>query len=316
MLSTAHVHAPGYARALANRKDAELVGIFDADAERGKSFASSWNTKRLDLEEFMSVTEAVVVCSENTKHLEYIELAARAGKPILCEKPLAPTKGHAEQIRAVLRETGVMLMTAFPCPFSPAFQRLQQRVQAGEIGKVLAINATNRGSCPGGWFVDTELSGGGAMIDHVVHVTDLLRRLLGEEPSSVFAQIGNNMYGKEWDDTAHLTIDFPSGVFATLDSSWSRAAGYKTWGDVTLKVIGESGVIEVDLFGQGLLVLTDRYRMAGTGSDLDSLMVGEFIDAIREKRDPIISADDGLRASLVAVAGYESVKLQRSVSLA
>jgi len=235
---------------------------------------------------------------------------------VLCEKPLAPTKEHAERIQKALSSSGVTLMTAFPCPFSPIFQRLRQRVMAGDIGRVLAVNATNRGTCPFGWFTKPELSGGGAMIDHVVHVADLLWRLLGEAPSKVVAQTGTNMYGQEFDDTAHLTLSYPSGVFATLDSSWSRPANYRVWGDVTLKVVGEKGVIEADLFGQGVSVLTDKARLLGTGSDLDKEMVGEFIAAVTQGRPPSVTAEDGLRASAVAIVGYESAYTGRAAHVA
>src|SRR5207253_2134250 len=96
----------------------------------------------------------------------------------------------------------VKVMTAFPCRYAPSFTRLQERVKAGDIGPIKAICATNRGRCPFDWFVQENLSGGGAMIDHTVHVTDLLRALLGEEPTRVQAQTGSNMYGQSWDDTA------------------------------------------------------------------------------------------------------------------
>ncbi len=314
MISAAHVHAPSYAHCLSQTQDGTFEGVFDDDRQRADEFTRKWGGRVFeDPQSLLASVDAVVVCSPNMGHADAIELAARAGKPILCEKPLAPTKEHAERVRATLAESGVLLMTAFPCPFSPAFARLQERVRAGEIGKLLAVNATNRGRCPFGWFVELEQSGGGAMIDHVVHVTDLLRRLTNEEPIWVTAQTGHNMYGKEWDDTAHLTIDFPSGVFATLDSSWSRPQNYRTWGDVTLKVLGEKGVIEIDLFDQGVSVLTDAYRHNGTGSNLDSLMVAEFLSAVGESREPCVTAEDGLRASAVAVAGYESARTGQSV---
>ena len=310
------MHASSYASNLGTRADAEIVGLWDDNKTRAEKFAGLWGLKVVDdLDTLIQDSDAVVICSENMKHAELIERAARAGKPIICEKPLAANSEHATRIRSVLAETGVMLMTAFPCPFSPTFQRLSQRIDAGEIGKVLAISATNRGRCPFGWFTDPALSGGGAMIDHVVHVADLLRRLLKEEPTSVTAQIGNNMYGQDWEDTAHLTIDFPSGVFATLDSSWSRHKNYKTWGDVALRVTGEKGVIEADLFGQGLSVTTDHAWHLGTGSDLDGLMIDEFVSAIREGRQALVTAEDGLRASAVAILGYESVRAQKKVAL-
>lgn len=310
------MHAGSYASSLGNHPGAELVGVWDSEGARAEEFAQAWGlTTYRDLGALIQACDALIICSENTKHAELIRTCALAGKPILCEKPLAASREQVEEIRRTLTETGVMLMTAFPCPFSPAFQRLEQRVASGEIGKVLAISATNRGRCPFGWFVEPALSGGGAMIDHVVHVTDLLRRLLKEDPSRVTAQVGNNMYGQDWDDTAHLTIDFPSGVFATLDSSWSRHKNYKTWGDVNLRVTGEKGVIEVELFGQGLTVTTEKEWLRGTGSDLDGLMIEEFLAAIREHRQPSVTAEDGLKASEVAITGYESVKSHAAVAV-
>ncbi|HVL40052.1 MAG TPA: Gfo/Idh/MocA family oxidoreductase, partial [Fimbriimonadaceae bacterium] len=165
--------------------------------------------------------------------------------------------------------------------------------------------------CPFDWFVETDKSGGGAMIDHVVHVADLLRALLGEEATRIEAQIGHNMYGKEWEDIAMLTIEFPSGIFATLDSSWSRPASFKTWGDVTMNVVGDQGVIEIDMFNQAWDVYsnssTPAHNVGFYGSDLDTLLVDDFVRCILEDRAPTVTARDGLQAARWAMAGYRSV---------
>lgn len=313
VLSAAHVHAPSFVACLQADSRAEVAGVWDDDAARGRAFAEARGLSFFeDASQLLADCDAAVICSENMKHAAHIEMAADAGRHILCEKPLAPTFDAAAAIEAVVSRAGVVFMTAFPCPFSPTFQKMKASVDSGEIGQVLALNTTNRGQCPMGWFVDASQSGGGAMIDHVVHVADLLRRLLGADPVSVFAQTGSNMYGQGWDDIAKLTISFPAGVFATLDSSWSRPKSYKTWGDVTLKVVGSKGLIEADLFGQGLDWTTDRHAMAGSGSNLDALMVGEFLRAVEEGREPLTSLHDGLMASRVALAGYASVKSGRA----
>ena len=156
------------------------------------------------------------------------------------------------------------------------------------------------------------------MIDHTVHVTDLLRALLGEEPVRVQAQIGNNMYGKDWEDTAMLTIDFASGIFATLDSSWSRPQSYKTWGDVTMNVVGENGVIEMNMFGQEIDKYADgsvTHALGGYGSNLDAGLVEDFVRSCLENRQPPITAFDGVQAARVAIAGYRSASSGVPVSL-
>ena len=311
-LSVAHMHAWGYAAGLKRAANSELVGVWDEDAERGESFAKTHQIAAFSTAaELLDAVDAVVVTSENNKHAELVEAAAARGRHILCEKPLVTTEEDGKRVTAAVEAAGVKLMTAFPCRFSPAFQRLVQRVKAGDVGKVRAVCATNRGSCPFGWFVDVAASGGGSMIDHVVHVTDLLRVLLGEEIVSVQAQIGNNMYDEKWEDTAMLTLEFASGIFATLDSSWSRPKSYKTWGDVTMNVVGEAGVLELDLFAQQFDVYTAgkaTHTVAGFGSDLDGALVAAFVDCIVKDTAPPVTGFDGLQAARVALAGYESAR--------
>lgn len=311
-LSVAHMHAWGYAAGLKRDAGAELVGVWDEDPERCDSFARTHQIEAFATPAgLLHAVDAAVVTSENGKHAELVEAAAAKGRHVLCEKPLVIAEDQGRRVKEAVEGAGIKLMTAFPCRFSPAFQRLVQRVQAGDVGKIRAVCATNRGSCPFGWFVDVQASGGGSMIDHVVHVTDLLRVLLGEEVVTVHAQIGNNMYGEKWEDTAMLTLEFGSGIFATLDSSWSRPKSYKTWGDVSMNVVGESGVLELDLFAQQFDVYTagkETHTVAGFGSDLDGALVAAFVKCIADDAPPPITMFDGLQAARVALAGYESVR--------
>lgn len=316
MLGVAHVHAPSYVHCILNAKDAELVGHWDKDAALANRFAGHGSKAHEDRDALIDGSDAVVVAGENMDHADLIEAAAKKGKSILCEKPLAAS--HDQRDRIERAGANALLMTAFPCPFSPAFEGAVAKVKAGDIGKVLSVCATNHGKCPGGWFTDPTKSGGGAMIDHVVHVSDLLRRLLNEDPVRVHAVTGNNMYGQEWDDTAMLTIEYPSGVFASLDSSWSRPKSYKTWGDVTMKILGEKGVIELDLFVQGLDLFSDAsgaHGMVGYTSNLDQAMVDEFLLAHAQRRAPMVTMKDGLAAADLALAAYESAKSGQPVEM-
>lgn len=317
-LGVAHGHAYGYAAGVRRHPDAEAVGVWDVDPERRARFASrTAMPEASSTEDLFAQCDAVVICSPNRKHAEDGELAANAGKAILCEKPLVTSEEEAARLMAAVERNGVLLMTAFPCRFSPAYRRLKARVAAGDIGQIRAVCATNRGSCPFDWFVDVEQSGGGAMIDHTVHVTDLLRDLLGCEVGSVQAHTGNNTYAQTWEDTAMLTLDFENGVFATLDSSWSRPSAFKTWGDVTMSVVGDRGVLELDMFGQEIDVFAtgDRtHRVGGYGSDLDALLLDGFISAVRDGTPPPVTGYDGLQAARVALAGYASVQSGQPVT--
>jgi predicted dehydrogenase len=318
VLSTAHMHVWSYAAAIADHPEAVISGVWDDDASRLKKFTNSLGISAFsDIREVLEVSDAVLIASENLKHAELIEAACEAGKPILCEKPLVASEEQAVIVTSALARSGAKLMTAFPCRYSPAFQKVQQRLSAGEIGAIKGICATNRGRCPFDWFVETPKSGGGCMIDHVVHVADLLRVLTGEEVATVQAQIGNNIYSQNWEDTAMLTLQFPSGIFATLDSSWSRPQNYKTWGDVTMNIVGEKGVIELDMFNQHLSTykIGTDYSVAGYGSNIDRALVNGFISMLLDDSPSPITAHDGIQAARIAFAGYESARIGKPVQI-
>lgn len=325
ILSFAHMHAHSYAHAINALPDAHLVGVADHDADRARDCAAQYGTTAFGSYEALVAADidAVVIGSENARHRELTELAAAAGRHVLCEKPIATTVADGEAMIAACREAGVQLMTAFPCRFSPAMVRLKSAVEEGAIGPVRGIRGTNRGRCPFGWFVDRSLSGGGAVIDHTVHVTDLMRWLLGSEVRDVYAEIGNGLHHQEWDDTGFLTMEFENGVFATLDTSWSRPKAFPTWGDVTMSVVGESGVINLDMFSQNLIQYSDRTGGVGGvggvtwehwGSNIDLLMIQAFVDAIQGDKPVPVTGEDGLRATEVALAAYRSAEAGRPVA--
>ena len=313
ILSAAHMHAVSYAQALAAHLEVFFVGIADPDEARGRALAGSVGTAYFASADALLERglDGVVVTSENVHHRALAEQAAASGvRAILCEKPLATTADAARALLAACAASGVRLATAFPCRYAPAFRHLRQQVQAGAIGEVLAIRGTNRGRAPGGWFTDTALSGGGAVIDHTVHVADLNRVLLGREATEVYAEIGNGFAHGPYDDTGFLTIGYAGGVFATLDTSWSRPKTFPTWGDVTMQVVGTGGVLEMDMFGQSLVHYEDRAGQVSWpywGSGTDEGLVADFVRlASGEDAPDLATGEDGLRALEVALAAYHS----------
>jgi predicted dehydrogenase len=309
-LGVAHVHAPAFASVFSGREDIEITGIFDLDLARAQAFASNHGLSvSSSAQDLTKNSDAIVICSENVRHADDVEIAAAAGCALLCEKPVAINAMEGGRIQKAVHHHHVNFMTAFPCPFSPGWQSAERRVKAGEIGKVVAINATNRGTYPGDWLVNPALSGGGAMMDHLVHVADLLHRLLGVDPVQVQATETKKLKDGEVEDCAFVTIDYPENLFATVDSSWCRGPEYKTWGDVTMQIVGTDGVIELDLFAQGLDVFSNSspsLRIAPSGSDMNSLMIDEWISSINEKREPRITLSDGLKACEYAWMAHQS----------
>ncbi|RYF70365.1 MAG: Gfo/Idh/MocA family oxidoreductase [Comamonadaceae bacterium] len=159
--------------------------------------------------------------------------------------------------------------------------------------------------------MDRELSGGGAMIDHTVHVADLLRDLLGRDPETVYAQTNARLYGRDTEDCAMLSLEYADGPFVTHDSSWSRPPAFPTWGDVTMSIVGENGIVELDMFGPSLIRTTDRGSRLGIGPDADARMIEAFLESVLDGAPVVTTLEDGLAASAIALAAYRSVASNR-----
>ncbi|WP_409292783.1 Gfo/Idh/MocA family protein [Peribacillus sp. SCS-37] len=318
IISFAHSHAFAYADALKKIEGVELVGIADEQDSRGTQAAEKFGTTYYrQYEELLKQDlDAVIITSENSKHHKHTLSAARAGVHVLCEKPLAPSLEDAREMIDVCREQGVILQTAFPVRFNTAVKRAKSIVESGGLGEIFAIKGTNRGTNPGGWFVDKELSGGGAVMDHTVHVADLMRWFLGSELKEVYAEIDQKFSDTDIDDCGLLTFEFENGVFATLDCSWSRNDTFPTWGDVTLEIIGSEGTLKVDAFAQKV----DVYSPVGAawdywGDNMDAELVRDFLDSAANVREPSVTGIDGMRAVEAALAAYESAAKKAPVSL-
>lgn len=318
ILSLAHFHGYSYAAAVKEHPDARLALIWDEDRTRGQAAAEQFGCRfEPDLERALAAEiDAVIITSANVRHKELAVKAARAGKHILCEKPIATSLEDAQEMIAAAREAGVQLMTAFPCRYAPPVQRVKQALAEGQIGEVLAIKGTNHGRMPGGWFADPQLSGGGAVLDHTVHVADLIRWFLGREFAAVYAETDTRFHDLAVDDCGLLTMELEGGVFATLDPSWSRPEAYPTWGDVTMEIVGTQGTISLDAFSQNLALYNNADKIGAWvpyGSDMDAGLVADFIRCAAANATPPITGEDGLRAMEVALMAYESARTGQTV---
>lgn len=321
IMSFAHMHAYSYASGLSQISYIELTAVYDTDENRGKEAATTYDCDFFnDQEVFLAQDlDAVIVCSENAKHYEMVCAAAKAGKHILCEKPIAISLEQAEEMISICKHHDVILQTAFPVRFSEPIQQLKNYVDSGGIGEILSFRTTNRGQNPGGWFIEPALSGGGAVFDHTVHMVDIMRWLSGQEVKEVVAEVDTFFHDGEIDDAGLLTLTFDGGIIASHDASWSRTPNYPIWGDVTIEVIGTNGIVSVDAFKEHIRVYNkngDRpVENAFLGNDMDFGLVKDFVESVKDKRQPSITGYDGLKAMEVGLAAYESSKLGKAVKI-
>jgi predicted dehydrogenase len=321
MMSFAHMHAYSYAACLNELPEATFVAIWDEHAKRGRAAARQFGTTFVaDREKFFRLDmDGVIVTSENVKHRAMVERAAKAGKWVLCEKPLAPTVEDAKAMVAACRKANVGLGTAFPCRYAPPLMEVKRLLDSGEFGAIYAAACTNNGQFPGGWFAKQALAGGGATMDHTVHVADLLRWMTGREFTKVYCENGTLLRrGIDTDDLGSLHLEMEGGLQVSHLASWSRAKSFPTWGDVTLEIIAEKGVIRVDAFNQKINVYNDdvlKAEWAYWGGNPDLGLIKDFVNAVDERREPTVTGIDGLRAVEVTVAAYKSARSRKVVAV-
>ncbi len=319
IISFAHMHAISYATAIKELDGVILAGIADEDEERGLEYSQQFRTAYYkDYRELLKTDiDGVIVTSENSLHLQHVHAAANAGKHVLCEKPLGVNMQDMEEMIQSCRQNNVFLGTAFPVRFNTPIQHAKELIDRGDLGTILAIKGTNRGSNPGGWFIEKEKSGGGAVLDHTVHVVDIMRWFTGAEVKEVYAEIGSVFTGHPIDDCGILTMEFTNGMFATLDCSWSRNTSYPTWGDVTIEIIGTAGTLKVDAFSQKVDLYSnqDGVKWLSWGDDMDAALIRDFVSCIKEGRSPLASGYSGLKAVEAALAAYESYEKKEPIKL-
>ena len=325
ILSFAHHHGEAYVANLRRMEGVELLGVVDDDPLRGQTIAAQNHALYFHTYDdlFEAKPDGVIICTENNRHRPFVEMAASRGVHVLCEKPIATTLEDARAIVDACEKAGVILMTAFPMRYSAPLLEIKTRLDQGDFGELYCFNATNQGELPTkhrAWFVDPELAGGGAIMDHTVHLVDMMRWFTGSEVQTMYARSNKIFHAEEVEvETGALEmLTFENNVFATIDASWSRPQYWPTWGGLTFEMVTQRGAVVVDAFRQNLNVYRhewQRSNWAYWGSDMNHAMVSDFAAAIRENRPPRVTGLDGLRAVEATLAAYESDRTGKTVQV-
>ena len=331
MISFAHGHADSYAEIIKGNssngegetKDplSEIVAISDNDERRGLDRSKKFGCKYFrHYEEMLENVEidAVVIASENSMHKNQVVASARARKHILCEKPIAITIDQLSEMKDELEKNNVIFQTAFVMRYASPVLEACSILKEGKLGEIKAISATNHGKYPGGWFGKRELSGGGAIMDHTVHVADLIRLFTGDDFGQVRASSRKNLRSElVVEDVGLLYAKMKkTGIPVSIDCSWSRPDAWPIWGDLIIELVCEKGVLKIDCFRPHMDVALNggSFFWKGVGEDYNEKMISSFCDSIERKKLSSIGAgfDDGAKAVLVALAAYSSLNRESS----
>lgn len=321
MLSFAHGHAKGYFQALIKRNDVEIVGISDDNRGRVSEIVEKHSIMYFKDYHDLLKTDAdlIIINSENVRHAEHTIAAAEAGKHVMCEKPLGTKMGEMQEMIEACKKNNVQLMTAFANRYIPTIVETKKVIDEGQLGEIIAVKATNKGTMPTGWFLNNELSGGGAMLDHSVHVADILNWILSSPIEEVYAEKGT-LYNLELatDDSGMICMRFKNGVIATLDTSWSRVKSYPNRRDFTMEFIGTKGTLLIDYFKQITEVYSQQLSQAEWsywGDNKNELLINDLIDRLKSGDKVAITGEDGLASSEISLAAYASVQKQKVIKV-
>ena len=305
---------------LAGKDPAQAAGVARGF---GCAVAETWQeaVQRADV-------EAVIVCTPPGVHAEISLAALRAGKHVLCEKPLSRTLAEAELMAAASRETGRILKCGFNHRHHPAVWEAHRRLRAGELGRPLFARC-RYGICgrPGyekEWRADPAQAAGGQFIEQGTHGIDLLRWFLGELVEVSCMTSRHYFKSQPMEDDGFALFRAAGGATASLHTSlvqWQNLFSFEVFGDEGYARVEGLGTT----YGTEQLFLGRRDFSAPFQDQVIQYRGGdvswreewrEFSAAIREKRDPVGSAEDGVAAMRVALAAYEAERQGRVLKLA
>lgn len=313
MISFEHMHALSYAKALKKIPDAQLVGIYDEDEYRGTNLSSQLDTEYYnDYEELLNANlDGVIICTNNRDHEKMVISASEHKIPSLVEKPFAISIEAAKNMLESVEKNDVFVMNALPMRFSPSVIKGKNMIDNGDIGEIVSIVSINHGKIPDGWFLDTEKSGGGALIDHTVHVADIIRWYTGSEFKTVYCESGELLHNKGVEDAGIVMTELDNGVLATIDFSWAHHKNYPIWPQVDFEIIGTEGVLNITAFAQVHHIvdpINDTVFDKRFGASGDAGLIFSFVEACKQGKGMSPTGIDGIRSTELAIAAYESAE--------
>ena len=306
--------------------EAELVALCSLDRPSMETLAKRFNVAQTtnDYTELLAdpQIDAVLVTSATNTHVEISQAAAKAGKHIFCEKPIALDLEQIDETLAIVEKAGVKFQVGFNRRFDASFMRVHEAVASGEIGDPHIMRITSRDPAPP--LIEYIKVSGGIFLDMTIHDFDMARYLIGDEVEEIYATGGvrvDPQIGAAGDiDTAVITLQFQNGVIATIDNSREAVYGY----DQRVEVFGSKGMVTA------ANLLTDTVTFSGSEGTRAALPPYFFLErykaaflselqaffaCIQEDTPPPVTGKDGRAPVVMGLAALKSLRENRPVRL-
>lgn len=319
-----------YAESLhAQRRKDTIQMIYARSAASAASFAADFSIPHTstDMEEAIAhpSTDVVVIALPNHLHLPAVLACAKAGKHVLCTKPLGRSGAEAKQMLEAVEKAGVTGGYLEDLCYTPKFLKSLHSIQGGSIGRVLW--AKSRETHPGphsDWFWDKEKAGGGALMDLGCHCIEITRSFIGKDilPVEVMCWADTQVHPIEAEDHAIGLVKYANGAIGQFEVSWAFRGGM----DLRDEVMGTEGTIWLNSFlrtgfemfstGKGGYVAEKAESNSGwlfpVGDEVHDLgysnMFSDQFDAIEKGKQPLETFYDGYIVNAIMDAAYVSAK--------
>lgn len=326
-------HLPCFQR----NQHATLAAVADVMADSATAVAAEYGIPAVygDYREMIEKEQldAVVVCTPNKFHAPATIYALEQGLHVLCEKPMALDPAEGREMLAAAEKSGTILSIAFHYRHMANVRAARRVVDSGELGKVYMTRVTalrRRGIPSWGSFVHKDIQGGGAMIDFGVHLLDSALWLMGNpKPVEVCASLSQNigkhpnvnMWGqwnyKEFtvEDQVAAFVRFDNGATMLLECSWALNIP-ESKENISLSGT-EAGLevfpLSVNKPAHEMLTTWKPDWLPGEKENPGDVQTADFVDAIREGRQPVSQAYQALQVTELVDAIYRSAELGRAV---
>ncbi|MEK0447709.1 MAG: putative oxidoreductase YcjS [Verrucomicrobiota bacterium] len=329
-----------HARAIAQVPEARLISAYSRGAENCRQFADKVGCQpAASLDELIANPEVQAVCitTPSGAHAEAAVPLLRAGKAVLCEKPLEVTADAVREILEAEKIGGGILAGVFQNRLGRGAQLLKAAVESGRFGQLTLCSAyikwwrSDEYYTSSAWKGTWKLDGGGALMNQGIHAVDLLTWLVGlpKKVAAFSATLAHPMIQTE--DTLSATLEFPNGSLGVIEASTSSFPG----SDLRIEIIGNKGSATLvndkivrwefaePLPGDEEVLRNDAAGKIGGGTaDPKAIsveghrrLIEDLALALRDKRAPMIPGSEAERAVSLVLACYESAKTGRIVEL-
>lgn len=312
------------APALAKTKHCHLAGVVTGKPEKGKAWSEKYgfdsahiyNYDNFDKIAADESIDLVYVVLPNSMHEEFTVRAAKAGKHVLCEKPMANSAAECQRMIDACKAASKQLAIGYRCQFEPHHLRCQEIARKKELGAIKTIEAGFgfKIGDPNQWRLKSKLAGGGALMDVGIYALQACRFLTGEEPVSITAQETKTDAKKfsEVDESIVWTMKFPSGVLAFCSTS------YNFNGLNRVNAFTENGFFKLDpaYSYNGITGESSAGPIKLESGDQFAAELDDFAQCILENKPSKVAGEEGLRDLRAIEAIYESIRTGKTIQLA